>query len=441
MQINHIKISSILGIDQLELSPKGFTTISGPNGTGKTSVLEAIKGALASGHDATLLRNGAEKGEIVLVLDDGMEISKTVKAGTSNTAVRRDGKKIDRPAEAIKALTDALSVNPIDFLLAKPKDRTRVLLEAMPLEADTEHLTEIAGVPVSAQPGVHALHVIDQVHKQVYDARTGTNRAVKEKQATINQLEAAVPPAPEGVSGDESELEQRIDDADAARTVLLGKIDTKLCGLRAKTQQNIDAVRAEVQRKIDEAKAEGQAKVDAINAEMAEQERKAAAAREKAHATHTETTTPLQAQLQVIRNDREAAGRRKQTLDTIATMQTEYEQLKAEADQQTGALAAIEQYKSDLLASLPIPGLEVRDGEIYRNGVIFDRLNTAQQVEVAVEVAKLRAADLGVVCVDGLELLDSNTLEAFKASALDSGLQLFITRVTDGEGFQIETTD
>lgn len=441
MQINHIRISSILGIDQLELSPKGFTTISGPNGTGKTSVLEAIKGALASGHDATLLRNGAEKGEIVLVLDDGMEISKTVKAGTSNTAVRRDGKKIDRPAEAIKALTDALSVNPIDFLLAKPKDRTRVLLEAMPLEADTEHLTEIAGVPVSAQPGVHALHVIDQVHKQVYDARTGTNRAVKEKQATINQLEAAVPPAPEGVEGDEQELEQRIAKATEERDTLLGKITAKLTGLRTKTQQDIDAVRAEVQRKIDEAKADGQAKVDAINAEQAEQEGKAAAAREKAHATHTETTTPLQAQLQVIRNDREAAGRRKQTLDTIATMQTEYEQLKAEADQQTGALAAIEQYKSDLLASLPIPGLEVRDGEIYRNGVIFDRLNTAQQVEVAVEVAKLRAADLGVVCVDGLELLDSNTLDAFKASALDSGLQLFITRVTDGEGFQIETTD
>lgn len=440
MQINHIKISSILGIDELELSPKGFTTISGPNGTGKTSVLEAIKGALASGHDATLLRNGAEKGEIVLVLDDGMEISKTVKPGASTTDVRRDGKKISRPAEAIKALTDALSVNPIDFLLAKPKDRTRVLLEAMPLEADTEHLTEIAGVPVSAQPGVHALHVIDQVHKQVYDARTGTNRAVKEKLATINQLEAAVPPAPEGVEGDEQELEQRIAEATEQRDTLLGKITAKLTGLRTKTQQDIDAVRAEVQRKIDEAKAEGQAKVDAINAEQAEQEGKAAAAREKAHATHTETTTPLQAQLQVIRNDREAAGRRKQTLDTIATMQTEYEKLKEEAEQQTSALTAIEQYKSDLLASLPIPGLEVRDGDIYRNGVVFDRLNTAQQVEVAVEVAKLRAADLGVVCVDGLELLDSNTLEAFKESALSSGLQLFITRVTDTP-LTIETTD
>mgnify|MGYP001493802624 CR=1 FL=1 len=88
--------------------------------------------------------------------------------------------------------------------------------------------------------------------------------------------------------------------------------------------------------------------------------------------------------------------------------------------------------------------LEVRDGEIFRNDVPFDRLNTAQQVEVAVEVAKLRAADLGVICVDRIECLDSASLEAFRKSALESGLQLFVTRVADhvdGEGFQIETDD
>jgi len=93
-----------------------------------------------------------------------------------------------------------------------------------------------------------------------------------------------------------------------------------------------------------------------------------------------------------------------------------------------------------LLSGLPIPGLEVREGEIFRDGVPFDRLNTAAQVEIAVEVAKLRAADLGVVCVDRIECLDSTTLEAFKQSALESGLQLFITRVSDEE-FAIDTTD
>lgn len=440
MQISHIKISNILGIAELELSPQGFTQISGPNGTGKTSVLESIKAVLNQGHDATLLRKGAEKGEVVLVLDDGMELSKTITPSGSTTNVRRDGKKQARPAEAIKALTDSLSVNPIDFLLAPKKDRVKALLEAMPLEADTVHLQEIAGVQVKAQPGLHALHVIELVHKQVYDERTGTNRAVKEKQATINQLEAAVPPLPAGVGGDEQELQQQLAAATTARDTTLGKITAKLDGLKATAQQEIEAVRVETQRLIDEAKAAGQAKVDAINTALSEQSTKAAAAREKAQTTHTETVGPINTQLQVIRNDREAAGRRNQTLDTIASLRTELETLTADATAQTKALEDIEQYKSDLLSSLPIPGVEVRDGEIYRDNVPFDRLNTAQQVDVAVEIAKLRAADLGVICVDRIECLDADSLAAFKESAIASGLQLFVTRVSDDE-FQIETSD
>lgn len=440
MQITHLTIRNVLGISELELSPQGFTQISGPNGTGKTSVLEAIKAVTQSGHDATLLRKGADKGEVVLVLDDGMELSKTITPATSTTAVRRDGKKQPRPGETIKALTDALSVNPVEFLTAPKKERTRVILEAMPIEADTNHLQALSGIPVKAAPGLHALHVIDQVRQQVYDARTGTNRAVKEKAATISQLEAAIPPAPAGVEGDESDLVARINEATAARESLLSRISTKLDGLRLKAQQDIDAVRAEVQRKIDEAKAEGQRAVDAINAELAEQEKKAGTARENAVAKHTETIQPLHAQLQVIRNDREAAGRRKQTLETIEVMRTEHAALQAEAERQTKALDDIDEYKAMLLEQLPIPGLEVRDGELYRNGIPFDRLNTAQQIQVAVEVAKLRAGDLGVICVDGLELLDSNTLEEFRRSALESGLQMFITRVSDGP-FSIETGD
>ena len=440
MKINHIHISNILGITELEFSPEGFTQISGPNGTGKTSVLEAIKSVLNAGHDATLLRKGADKGEVVLLLDDGMELSKSVSATGSTTTVKRDGKKLTRPGEAIKALTDSLSVNPVDFLLAPKKDRVKALLEAMPLEADTAHLAEIAGFPVKAQPGLHALHVISMVHQQVYDERTGTNRAVKEKQATINQLEAAVPPAPQGVEGSEDDLQGAISAAADNRDATLGKIAKKLEGLRTDTQTQVDAVRAKAQADIDAIKANAIADADVLKAALAEQEAKAEAARNTAKTKHADTVNPLAQQLAIIRNDREASGRRQQTLDTIANLRTELTTLTTDAAAQSQALQQIEEYKSKLLSSLPIPGLEVRDGEIFRNDVPFDRLNTAQQVDVAVEIAKLRAADLGVICVDGLELLDSASLEAFKDAALASGLQLFVTRVGDAE-FSIDTSN
>ena len=85
-------------------------------------------------------------------------------------------------------------------------------------------------------------------------------------------------------------------------------------------------------------------------------------------------------------------------------------------------------------------GLEVKGGDIFRDGVQFDRLNTAQKVDIAIQVAALRAKGLGVVCVDGLECLDPETWEAFKVAAVESGLQLFVTRVTDGP-LTVETVE
>lgn len=434
MQIQKISISNILGIEELQFDAGQFNSIEGRNGQGKTSILESIKAVLKTGHDATLLRHGEEKGEIVLVLDDGQSIAKKVGTDASTTEIRdASGKKVARPAEALKAITDMLSVNPIDFLNAPKKDRVRVLLEAMPLEVDAKKLSDIAGIEVTAQPGVHALQVISATHKIVYDERTGTNRAVSEKKSTINQLRNALPEMPKGVEGDEDELVAKINEATTARDTKLGKIRDKMDGIKATAQKSIDDLRTKLQADIDKLKADAQVQVDAIQADVAENQAKANTATDATKAACQTTIEPLLAAQAIIRNNREAVGKRKQTLETIEQMGNDLELLEDVAKSQTQALVDIEQYKSDLLNDLPIPGLEVTDGEIMRNGVHFDRLNTAQQVEIAVEIAKIRSGDLGVVCVDGLELLDSAKFVAFRESAIASGLQLFVTRVGDND--------
>lgn len=440
MKISHIKISNILGIDDLEFSPaEGFTEISGPNGAGKTSVLESIKAALQGGHDATLLRKGAEKGEIVLVLDDGSQIRRRVTEKGSTTDLLRDGKKVPRPADAIKALTDMMSVNPVDFLRAPKKDRVRVLLEAMPLEVSADKLSEIAGFPVEFKSGTHALQVIQAVHQQIYDARTGTNRAVREKEATIKQLRETVPEAPGGVEGDEDTLQAQLDTARTARDTMMQRIQKQLEKMRDESQARKDALRAEAQAQIDAIKAKLQADLDAEAAALADIEQRASAKSNETTEKFQQTSGPINSALAAIRSNRDVAAKRAQQIQIIEQMQDELEELRAEADRQTEALTGIEKYKSDLLSSLPIPGLEVIDGEISRDGVAFDRLNTAQQVDIAVEIAKLRAGTLGLVCVDGVELLDAASYEAFRDRAQESGLQLFVSKVSPEGEFTIST--
>src|SRR5690606_21563035 len=128
-----------------------------------------------------------------------------------------------------------------------------------------------------------------------------------------------------------------------------------------------------------------------------------------------------------------SADRDANTRKVVEQMESEVATLEERSRKLTEALGRLDALKLGPLQKLPIPGLEVRDGDIYRDGVPFDRLNRAQQVQIAIDVARLRAGRLGLVCVDGLECLDRETFEAFCEQAAASDLQLIVSRVTEGE--------
>lgn len=438
MKISHIKITNVLGIDSLEFSPEGFTTVTGPNGAGKSSLLEAIKSVVSTGHDATLLRKGADKGEVVLVLDDGTEIQERITPSGTTRNVTQVGKKVTKPGEAIKALTDVLSVNPVEFLTARKQDRVKVLLESMPITLDTARLQKITGVPLNPNQTGHALTVIGMVRQQVYDDRTVTNRVIKEKESTINQLRIALPDAPGGVEGSEDELRAQIQAANDTRQVEHNRIDTKLNGMRRESADKVQALKDEARAKIDAINAELAAAIEAERAALADTEAKAARVRQKATDTCTTTLQPLQAAINAIVANRDAAAKRQATLETIKQMEQERSDLLQDAERQTMALAGIDAYKLELLGSLPIPNVEVIDGEVYRDGIPFDRLNTAQRVGIAFDLAKLRAGKLRMVCLDGMELLDEDSLAELQRQAEADDMQVFITRV-QGKEFAVET--
>lgn len=420
LQVGLIKISNILGIEDMEIRPGKLTVIKGRNGAGKSSVIESIKGVLKSGHDATLLRNGADKGEAVLVLDDGSRISKSI---TPTKSTRRfvdaSGVPSDAPAGDIAALYDALSANPLEFLELDGKQQVSALLEAMPMRADVAKLQEITGAPVAPELArAHALTAIDAVHKAIYDGRTGTNGAIRDKKGTIRQLEAAIPEAlAESDAVDETELEAALAAADEARDAEMKRIDDKLALMERAWQARLDELQAE----IDKTKA---TRVDVRGkAEKQRQRTREQCAAEK---------QPINDRLLLIRSNRDAAAKARATRETIDKMHGELAKLEQEAEAATDSLAKLDAYKADLLAALPIPGLQVKEGALYYGEVLFKRLNTAEQMKVAVEIAKLRAGPLGLVCVDGAERLNDAAFAEFSKQMIASDVQAIVTRACDG---------
>lgn len=436
MQVTHISIRNILGIESLDIEAGKFIAVTGRNGTGKTSVVEAVKAALGGGHDATLLRNGAARGEVVLVLDDGSKITKKVTADKSEQLFTDgEGRKIARPAESIRQLIDALSVNPVEFLTVQKKQQVTALLEAMPMTVNQAKLTELVGDAIGtiASPKLaemHAMDAIEVVRRHIYDERTGINRAAKEKASTAKQLAESLPPEVDVSESEEEILRADLTDLDKAQADALAKADAKMDEIR----EAHEAAVAEVRREI----AELEAKITEANEGLSAAKTKVSERKAEINSRAAVKRAEINGKLDAINNSREARARAAQARETATSMQAEAERLQEQADVLTGALERLEEYKAELLEKLPIPGLEVRGGDIFFNGVPFERLNSAEQVKVAVELAKLRAGKLGLVCVDGIERLDGEAFEAFRQAAIDSGVQMVVTRVGDSP-FSVES--
>lgn len=427
LTISSVSIKNVLGVKLLEFQAGKFNEITGANGAGKTSVLEAIKAVVDGGDDGTLLMKGAEKGEIVLVLSDNTTIKKRVGVGKGVT-VEKDSQRQAKPQEAINALHDSLSVNPVAFLTAPAKKRVDVLLESLPMKADVERIRTIVGDPKLDVPEAHALEQIDKAYKDVFALRRDTNRAVTEREASISQLADTLPKGDAALEGNPETLEAELAKLDEAMSALNAGIDATMAKIDADVETAVEAKRqeiAELQAKISDL----QADIGTIKGEASERKSRGEGIRAGKVAAWREARQPILDKLNLFRANRDALAIAQATRSRMSEFRAVADKMQEDSEKMTAALRALEAYKAELLADLPIANLTITDGELFRDGVPFDRLNEAQRVGIALELAAMRAGDLKIVCVDGLENLDDATYAAFKARAAETDLQLFITRV------------
>lgn len=441
MKVVSVKIHNILGIEEFEMSPKEINKFEGKNGVGKTSALEAIKAALKGGHDASLLRNGAEEGEIILLLDDGLEIKKTITGDKTDLSVKypRSGVKVDKPQTHLNALIDALSVNPVDFLNAPAAKRAEYLLQAMPLKVTREDLKGI--YDYAPDPTEHAFNVLAAVDKLIYDERTGVNRLKDEKRKTAKQLGETLPLEEDPTDWTKSvaDTQQALTEAKSDLKNTKENVERNYKDLRQaieatalKDQNTVERLYQEKLREIQTWKSDEMAKISKIETnEIGDLSNKRNEAMDGATSNLQASIDNLTARLAKAQTNAKSQTVFANTRKMIAQHEDEALKHEADSDGLTARLEALQALRLRILSNLPIPGISVVDGQVMKDGVAYDRLNTAAQIEIAVAIAKIRAKDLGIIAVDGLECLDSEHFAEFEKAITGSGLQCFITRVTN----------
>lgn len=394
MKATLIRISNIMGISDLTIKPGTITEISGQNGQGKTSAIEAIRSIGVKGHDATLLRKGETQGRVVIELEDGSEIVKTITADKTDRKLK--GPNGERGgATAIEALIDVLSINPVEFLTADPKRQLEILIASIDITLTDEELSEAVGF--KARVAGTPLECMSAMHKAIYDERTGVSRAVKEKKATLSQLSEAIPP---NIAGDPDAELVGVEDALRIIATSFDSRRTEIERWKSRELQRInDKANADLQELLNQLNVDSQPLIDRKAALQEQTKTKAAFAQQ---------------------------GR------VIDQMGEQLEELVKEEESKTKALEGLKALKASKMENLPFQGLHIQDGRILVNGIPFERLNTAEQVKFAINLAVRRAGDLKIICVDGLERIDGIRYEKFKeAVSTMTDYQFIVARVSD----------
>lgn len=457
-RIKLLRFKNILGIDELEIEPGAVTLIEGRNGVGKTSFLAGVLALFGGGHDATLIRNGAKDAEVVGVLDDDDSVRlRITQKGSYREVTTADGAVRKSPQSWLNERTDALALNPVRFLEATPEEQARMLLEAMPVEVTAEEVLDAMGTAAGdfdpMAPGPipgHGLDVIDRFRRRVYDERTGVNRLVREHEGTVKQLAAAVPEdsdpaAEEKIAADIAGCEGRLQVIEQARQQHRDQVHAEY----EASVQKATAAAGESARKI---VAEADERIEALKAEIRELAAKRDATvndlqrgrdREVARLSDLRTqrigehdreldgeAATLRERVAELRGHVQRAHDAARTRAALDQQRRKLAAAKAESEQLTAAIERLDALKGTLLERLPMKGLTVRDGQLYRGDIPFHRLNRAEQIKAAIRLAEIRAGEIPIVCADGLEALDPETFNAFVAEAKGRDVHLFLTRVT-----------
>jgi len=426
MQVANIQIRNILGIKTLEFKPGKITVISGKNKAGKTSFLEALKGAVGGGHDGKLLRNGADEGEIVLVFDNGEKLSKKMTADKSKmTFEDAEGKKMKIGATYLKDIIDPVGLNPIQILTADPKARIKMLLNSVPMEMPVDEIKFISGLDRTDKDG-HPLTVIEVIRKDIFEERAFVNKEAANLESVVDEMRKTIPFQEDkkdwavevGTLRTQKEKLVKSHDEDVTKT----KTDTYdlICKLEKSANEEISVLKETLAENIEKARSEYQEFLDRRRLEYDEE-------------AHPLIEKIMEAD-QNSKNQHKISG----AVEFVEKKGAEIKMLEKDAQGKTDQIRDLDKLKGELMENLPVKDLKVFDGDIYIEDIPFDTLNEAAKIRFCLMIAGLRKTKLPLVCVDGLEALDEEVFKIFKEEAEKTDMQFFVTRVSDEEGLNLK---
>jgi len=368
-RIIRLSAENIKRLTAVEIVPgdKNLIEITGKNGAGKTSVLDAIWWALggtANVQDQPI-RNGED--EAIVELDLGPLIVRRKFIAqedgshtTSLTVSNPDGARYQSPQKMLDAILGDLTFDPLAFTRLAAKDQSLgSQIDAVAEKVDANEGAEV--IDLSA-----ATKAYDEANK----LREAFTIASNERQRGLASLENA--------SNRVAEITSQIENLKAERTELTGTIEhlEKNVAKPLGAMPDISAARANLE------KAQSQTAIVAAIDEKARLEKR------KADLT-------------------------KQS-EALTTKMTDLDQSAADAVR---------------ASNIPVHGIAFGADCVMLNGVPFNQGSDAEQLRAAIEIAIAMNPELRICRVRDGSLIDEDGMKALEKYAAEHGFQVWIETV------------
>jgi len=402
MKIKRVVIKNYRGIEErdVEISTTGAVA-KGRNGGGKTTLLRAIKAALLAqdiGPDA--IRKGAERSEILVDLDD-LSVVRKITADGSKLEVCKGEFAVKKPQTYLTELLGTSSLDPMDLLLLKGKERRQRILAALPVTVTVEQLRQWwPKCPDGYSVEGHGLEVIASVRDAAYKKRTEANRDLKVKESEASRLGAEAIAAADAAPGKEPEgIDSLAESADVATKAVekLRSRQEQIATQQRKTEPQLT--------KVQELRSKALLITTSLDAIDMVREGKIQQERDDAQRTVDRLAAELEAARTVRDNAQDALDAARETRGKIENRLAEASRLIKQADDIDAALAqaAVEPVSAEEMAMAERGAEQAKqDLQTARSGKeAYDRALKAAEVAStaakAAEVAKEESARLDAI--------------------------------------------
>ena len=475
MKISKLKISNTYGISQFELGGESVE-LTGSNGTGKSSVIDAIRLALTNNSKRKyIVKRGENEASIYVELDDGTTINRKKRLDKSDYKSIKDGNgnEINSPETFLKDIFTPLQLEPVEFLEMSEQEQNRILLNLIKFDKDKhEFIKEKFGEDISwVNYDDSILEILNQIQSKdgaYYQNREEINRNARNGQAIINDIAKDIPEKYDAEKWRNYTLSDKYEELNKLKdynnkidrsidyktnydnTVkgLKGELDTKLAeikGIKESRKKSLEDSIIKLQNQIalykkDLENLDNEFLVDENNAqakydqEIAKLSENIKIANEWASKEKKDTET--------LENELKVAEEMKGHLneyDRMINMQDNVKRLNEQSEQLTKKIELARSLPGVILkeAEIPVKNLTVENGVPLVNGLTISNLSEGEKLMLCVDVALSDNNSLKLILIDGVEKLSEENRKILYDICRQKGLQVIASRTTDNDTLNI----